>query len=93
MIAAWRVIAAAQRSKEVRTQGESRYKKKVHFLGDSEEGTRRYTENRRENRGGAYSLEKEKVRIRRKSTAGGALTNWRWKREGKIGSQEESLGA
>jgi hypothetical protein len=44
MIVAWRVIAAAQRNKEVRTQGTSRYKRKVHFLGNAEGGTRLYTE-------------------------------------------------
>jgi hypothetical protein len=33
VIVAWREIAAAQISNEVRTQGGSRYKRKVHFLG------------------------------------------------------------
>ena len=68
MIVAWRAIAAAQRSKEVRTQGTSRYKRKAHFLGNAEGGTRLYAKDRRANGGGAYSLEKEE---RKRSGYGG----------------------
>jgi len=46
MTIAWRVIAAVQRGKEVRTQGATRYKRKVHFLKNAEEGICEYTKNR-----------------------------------------------
>ena len=36
MIVVWRIFAVEQRSKEVRTQGASRYNKEVHFLRHAE---------------------------------------------------------
>ena len=39
MTAVWRIVAAVQRSKEVRTQGESRYERKVHCLKNKCRGT------------------------------------------------------
>jgi len=36
MIVVWRIITAVERIKEVRTQGATRYKRKVHFLINAE---------------------------------------------------------
>jgi len=46
MIAVWRIIAAGERSKSVRTQTVSRYKGKVHFLKNAKEKTGWYTKNK-----------------------------------------------